>query len=91
MKSRKIAHREPAHHETGYKGGNSSHMSHGSPASRGASKGAGPLPGAGELHSPGSRPGPAAARVMGRERSETPMMPTPSGAAPKGMKIYNEE
>lgn len=91
MRGRKIAHREPAHHEKGGNHRHEAHASHGSPASRGASKGAGPLPGAGMLDSPGSRPGPAAKRVMERDRSESPSYPTPPGTPPKGMSTYSEE
>jgi len=66
------------------------HKSFGSPASMGASKGAGPA-GAGMHMSPGAGPGSAAKRKMGRAPSETDNSMTPSGAAPKGMKVYAEE
>jgi hypothetical protein len=86
---RKIAHREPEHHEKGYRGSMSSHRSHESPASMGASKGSGPVPGAGELNMPFNGPGVAARRYAGA--MEMPNAPTPSGSAPKGMSVYREE
>lgn len=91
MGGRKVPTREPEHHEEGYRAQHEPHASHGSPASLGTSKGPGPVAGAGELHSPGAGPGRAAQRIAGRDRSESPTRPTPSGETPKGMKVYAEE
>ena len=85
----KIAHRYPEHNEQGYRGGNSSMKTHGSPASLGASMGPGPMPGAGELHSPGSMPGPAAKRIVGISGQDFGMSSAPT-AAPKGMRVYQQ-
>lgn len=87
--NRRIAHREAEHNEKGYKGSNTAHQSHGSPASVGASIGPGPMPGAGQM--PNRGPGAAAGRYAQRDPSESPVRPVPPGTAPKGMKTYNQE
>lgn len=67
------------------------HVSHNSPASIAASIGKGSVAGAGELNPPGAGPGRAAQRKIGAAKLVNPTYKTPSGAAPKGMKIYREE
>lgn len=89
MHGRRIAHREPEHHEKGYKGRHEPHASFGSPASLGASKGPGPLPGAGELINPGAGPGPAARTE--RAAMDVENSPVGSRTTPGGMKTYNQE
>ena len=67
------------------------HQSHGSHASTGAHKGGGFMEGAGELMSPGSRPGPAAQRQIGKfVTTERPSTDYTSSATPKGMDTYRE-
>ncbi len=73
----------------GMGGGSGRHMSWGSSASLGASKGAGSHPGAGEL--PAIGPGSAAKGYKSRDAGETPMASAPTGAAPKGMKVWTQE
>lgn len=89
MRGRMIPSREPGHHEDGGNYTHEAYASHGSPASKGASKGPGPLPGAGQM--PPVGPGPATKGFAQREATESPISPTPTGAAPKGMKTYNQE
>jgi hypothetical protein len=80
--------RYPEHHSPMPKGGNKSHMMHNSPASTGVRVGPGPIAGTDQM--PAKGPGPAA-------RSKRPAMTedntnvTPSGAAPKGMSVYDQE
>ncbi len=76
--------REPSHTEPGFRGGNQSARSYGSPASIGAGMGPGPIPGAGEL--PGRGPGAAASRYAPRDPSETPVAKTPG--PPSGISVY---
>ena len=87
--NRHMAHREAGHVEKGYRGGGSSTMSHGSPASKGASTGGGPMPGAGMT--PAVGPGMAASRYLGMDKGSYPSRPTPPGTAPRGMQTYNQE
>lgn len=92
MKSKMGSSRYSAHTEKGGRSGSqSSHMSHGSPASKGASIGPGPMPGTDQLASPGAGPGPAARRKMGRDVSETPTYAPASSATPRGMSVNREE
>ena len=87
--SNRIAHREPEHHEQGFRARNQTHQTQKSPASKGAYKGTGMMPGTDELLGPG--PGAAAKGYASRDMDETPVRETPSGKAPAGMKVYREE
>lgn len=91
MKSRKIAHRESAHHERGFQPRMSAHQSHGSPASRDTRIGTGEKPGAGEVEMPSNGPGRAASRKIGLPQEATGNQGSASGSKPSGMSTYREE
>ena len=90
MKSRKIAHREPAHNERGFRPSMASHQSHGSPASRNTRIGTGEKPGAGEVDIPANGPGRAARRKSGMSKDMYSSESAPGGT-PRGMSVYREE
>lgn len=86
---KKMEYREKGHNERGMPGGGMKSMrSSGSPAHRNERVGPGEVPGAGEM-TMGSMPGAAAMRVR-VSKTENPSRMTPTGKAPKGMKIQTE-